>query len=409
MIEKSDTPRLKRSLSLTQIVLYGLGTTVGAGIYALLGEVVGKAGLFTPVSFAVALLLVSFTALTFAELVGRFPKSAGEAVYVHKGFDSRHLALVVGLLVVASGTVSSAALINGFLGYAMEFVDIPRTVMIVGLVGVIGLLVAWGIAESVNVAVFITVAEIGGLVLVVGAGWDGMETLPSRWREFVPPADMGAWTGIFAGTLLAFYAFLGFEDMVNVAEEVKDARRVLPLGIVITLVLTLVLYIAVSLSAVANVPLDELAASSAPLALVFERTSTLPSGVISAIGIFAIINGALIQIIMASRVLYGLASQGWLPAALARVHPVTHTPLLATALIVVPVLILALWFSIAPLAEMTSLIALTVFSLVNLSLLLVKRRDPHPSGVRIYPAWVPVAGFVASAGFLLQEILRRMS
>ncbi|MBT3237898.1 MAG: amino acid permease [Rhodospirillaceae bacterium] len=405
----SETPKLRRSLSLTHIVLYGLGVTIGAGIYALLGEVVGKAGLLTPVAFTLALALVSFTALSFAEMVDRFPKSAGPAIYVHKGLNSKTLGIIVGLLVVASAIVSSAALVNGFLGYVLEFVEIPRTVAIVGLVCVLGLIVAWGIDESVGAAGLITAVEIFGLILVIGSGWQGFETLPSRWREFVPTADMGAWTGIFAGTLLAFYAFLGFEDIVSVAEEATDAHRILPLGIILTLVFTLVLYVGVSLAAVTNVPLDMLSTSQAPLAMIVEHTGAMPSGVISAIGMFAIINGALIQIIMASRILYGMSSMGWVPEFLARVHPTTQTPLIATALIVGGVLVLALGFRIAPLAEMTSMIALTVFSLVNLSLISLKWREPSPEGVRTYPLWVPIAGFIASAVFLLQEVLRRLS
>ena len=143
--------------------------------------------------------------------------------------------------------------------------------------------------------------------------------------------------------------------------------------------------------------------------MIVEHTGAMPSGVISAIGMFAIINGALIQIIMASRILYGMSSMGWVPEFLARVHPTTQTPLIATALIVGGVLVLALGFRIAPLAEMTSMIALTVFSLVNLSLISLKWREPSPEGVRTYPLWVPIAGFIASAVFLLQEVLRRLS
>ena len=182
----SETPKLRRSLSLTHIVLYGLGVTIGAGIYALLGEVVGKAGLLTPVAFTLALALVSFTALSFAEMVDRFPKSAGPAIYVHKGLNSKTLGIIVGLLVVASAIVSSAALVNGFLGYVLEFVEIPRTVAIVGLVCVLGLIVAWGIDESVGAAGLIAfwgvdavepdlgVAYVDGVAVNDAGGADGV-------------------------------------------------------------------------------------------------------------------------------------------------------------------------------------------------------------------------------------------
>lgn len=394
---------LKRTLTLWQVVLYGLGTTIGAGIYALLGEVGRNAGAFSPFSFAIAALLAAFTGLSFAELAARFPRSAGEAVYVREGLRSNGLALTVGLMVVAAGTISSAAIANGFVGYLHEFVDVPGWAAIIGVLCLLGLLAAWGVRESVTAAGLITLVEIGGLLLVVWTGRDGLAQAAPQWREFIPPLDRGVWAGIFAGSILAFYAFLGFEDMVNVAEEVKDATNVVPKGIFLTILLTFLLYIAVSLTAVTVLSPGELAESKAPLALVYSRGSGNSSALISLIGLFAIINGALIQIIMASRVLYGLASQGQLPASLGRVHPVTQTPLIATLAVTFCALILALWFRIGVLAEVTSVITLVIFTVVNLALWRVKRREPNPEGIWTCPSWTPIIGMVVSAGMLLLE------
>jgi len=402
-------PTLRRRLSLVHITLYGLGTTIGAGIYALIGEVAGAAGMFAPISFLVAALLVVFTALSFAELSGRFPRAAGEAVYVRQGFGSNALALTIGLLVVLAAVVSSATIINGFVGYFQTLFDVPRAVAITALALALCGLAAWGIGESVTVAAVFTVMEIGGLLLIIWAGGDSLADLPARAVEFVPPGTALAWGGIMTGAFLAFYAFIGFEDMVNVAEEVKDAPKVLPFAIVITLVVTLLLYMAVAVVSVLTVPPGELAASGAPLALVFERgsgTSALP---ITAISVFAIVNGALIQMILASRVLYGMAGQGWIPAVLGRVHPYTRTPVIATGLVAAVILGLALWFQLGPLAKATSVVALIVFTVVNLSLWRVKRRAPAPAGLTIYPTWVPVAGAAVSAGFLLSELFRAFS
>jgi APA family basic amino acid/polyamine antiporter len=393
-------PMLRRSLSLPLITLYGLGTTIGGGIYALVGKVAGRAGLFAPLSFLVAALLAAVLALVFAELASRFPKSAGEAVYVQEGFGRPRLAATVGWMVVIVGAISSAALANGFAGYVRVFVAIPEPLAIAAVVVVMGVLAAWGIGESVTVASIATVIEIAGLLLVVWAGRHGLAAAPARWDTFVPPLEIGAWAGILAGSFLAFYAFIGFEDMVNVAEEVTDVERTLPRAIVLTLVITAVLYLAVSFTAVTSVPVDELARSEAPLAVVYERGTGEPATAISIIALFAVVNGALIQIIMATRVLYGMSSQKWLPEVFARVHPKTQTPLLATALITLAVLALALSFAIETLAETTSLVILIIAAIVCAALWRVKRRGPGPAGTLAVPHWLPAAGVAVSLFFV---------
>ena len=227
-------PGLRRTLSLPMITLYGLGTTIGGGIYVLVGTVAGRAGLYAPLSFVLAAILATFLALTFAELSSRYPKSAGEAVYVSEGLGLQSLATLVGILVVIAGIVSAAALADGFSGYFRILFAVPPWLAVIGIAAVLGLLAAWGIGQAVALAAIITVVEIGGLALVVWAGADAITTLPSRAAELLPPFSAVAWGGILSGSFLAFYAFIGFEDMVNVAEEVKDVRRTLPLAIVLT-------------------------------------------------------------------------------------------------------------------------------------------------------------------------------
>jgi amino acid transporter len=393
-------PTLKRGLSLPLITLYGLGTTIGAGIFVLVGRVVGVAGLHAPLAFLVAALLAAFTAFSFAELSARLPQSAGEAVYVQHGLGRRWLSVVVGLLVTAAGVISAATIARGAIGYIAEFVTLPGWLTIIVLVLALGVTAAWGIMESVTVAALLTLIEVGALLAVIAGGADSLAAVPDRLPELLPPVAPGAWLGIGAGAVLAFYAFIGFEDMVNVAEEVKDVTRVLPTAIVLTLVGTTGLYLALSLVAVLAVPADDLAASGAPMALLFETTTGASSAVISLISIFAVLNGALVQIIMAARVLYGLAAQGWLPPLLGRVDQRTRTPLNATGLVVVLVLVLALALPLTTLAEVTAFCVLIVFALVNLALLRIKRREPLPLGIRAVPLWVPAAGFAVSALFV---------
>jgi len=399
---------LRRSLSLPHIVLYGLGTTVGAGIYLLLGEVAGMSGRAAPTAFLVSSLLAAFTALSFGELVSRFPQSAGSAAYVREGFGRRHLATIVGLMVATAGCISAAAMANGFAGYLAEFIDVPKSICITIFVVLLVAVAVWGIAESVTLAGVITVIEVGGLVVIIWVARESLEQVPGRWSELFPILEPGAWRGIAAASLFTFYAYLGFEDMVTVAEEVKDVRRTLPLAIGITLGVTTLLYIMLAVICVLAVPPEELSRSSAPLAFVYEQaTGSAPTG-IAIVGILAVVNGALIQVIMASRVLYGLATHEHLPTWLAQVQHRTGTPHYATVAAGTLMLVLALWFPLGPLAEGTSVVTLIVFVTVNLALWRVKGRAETRAAAFTVPRWVPVIGACTTGGLLLVRLTEAM-
>ncbi len=399
--------KLKRSLSIAHLVLYGLGVTIGAGIYVLIGATAGRAGLYAPTSFILAALVMAFTASSFAELSGRYPVSAGEAAYIREGLRSNLLALVVGLLVVSAGVVSAATISIGSTGYIRQFFDLPVSVLILIVVLLMGFVSAWGILESITVASIFTLIEVGGLLAIIFAGLGGDSSvalqLPSVFPSFT---DLNIWIGIASAGLLAFFAFIGFEDLVNVAEEAKNPKKAMPWAIFLTLVISTLVYFLVVSIAVLTVPLESLTKSEAPLGLVFRETTGFSPIVITAIAIIATLNGVIVQMIMASRVLYGLANQGNLPEWLAYVNPVTRTPLLATGIVVGIILILALVFPLTGLAEMTSRITLSVFTLVNLALLRIKLRgEPAPDGVFIVPSWVPVIGILFCLVFLSFDLL----
>jgi len=398
-----EAPALRRTLTLPLLALYGLGTTVGAGIYVLVGEVAATAGSLAPLSFLVAALLAAATAFSFGELCARYPKSAGEAVYVNAAFKRAWLAALVGLMVVSVGTISSAAIANGFAGYARQFVDLPPWALIVGVLILLTAIAIWGITESVTLAAVVTVLEIGGLLIIVAVGANAAAKAPLPAFSL---CESGLGVGVLAGAVLAFYAFLGFEDMINVAEETRDPARTMPRAIVLTLVITTVLYIVVAGIAVLVVPIAELAVAEAPLAAVYEHATGRFPAAIGVIGTVAVINGALVQIIMASRVLYGLAQAGWLPQWLATLHPRTRTPLFATLLVGSAVTILAVTLPLVRLAEATSVITLCIFALVNAALWRIKARGPAPEGLWTVPLWVPVVGFFSSLAFVLFNIWR---
>ncbi len=397
---------LQRRLTLPLLTLYGLGVTVGAGIYVLVGATAAKAGFYAPVSFLLAAIVVAFTGFTYSELSTRFPVSAGEAAYVRNGFDSKFLALVVGIMVAASGMVSSAAISIGATAYMGNLIPLSPTILTVLIITALGAAAAWGILESVMVAAVFTLIEIGGLGFVVVYGHMLKPDLLGEIGRLIPPMETGAWAGIVSASLLAFFAFVGFEDIANVAEEVKNPRKNMPRAIILTLVIATSIYLAVVSVVILVVPMDRLSVSAAPLALIFENAGDSTKGIFNIIATLATINGVLIQMIMSSRVLYGLASQGNLPKKLTYIHPVTHTPLVATALVVAIILVLALFLPIARLAETTSQIVLLVFMLINLALIRLKITKKQTDGdIFQVPLWVPILGFLSCLALFLTGLI----
>ena len=251
-----------------------------------------------------------------------------------------------------------------------------------------------------------TLIEVGGLVVVILAGIVFLPGLFSRLPEMMPPLQTPGTVGsILSTTLLAVFAFIGFESLANVAEEVEDPAHTIPWAIFLTLVLSTLLYMLVVWIALLAVPVPELIHSSAPLALVFERLTGLSPRFMSAIAIVATLNGIVIQVILASRVLYGLSRQGQLPAVFSEVNPKTRTPLFATTITAVLVLLFALFIPLHDLADLTARLTLLVFAVVNLSLVRIKLRgDPPPEGAFVAPTWMPWAGCATCIALLIAEL-----
>lgn len=407
----TSQPGLKRALSLRQATLYGLGVTIGAGIYVMVGAASQRAGMHAPLSFLLAAGLMGCTAGSFAELAGRLPVAAGEAAYVRHAFASEWLATGIGLLVIGIAIVSAAAISVGSAGYIGVFVPLPDAVLAGGVVLLMGAIAAGRISEAVNAAGAMTLIEIGGLLVLIAAAIFGSNgsgaALVTRLPE-IAPASPTALIGIIAAIPLAVFAFIGFEGLANIAEEVRDPRRTLPRAIFLTLILSTLLYLAVLWVSLTTVPQAELAQSKAPLSLVFERLTGVSPLTMSAVAIIATLNGIIVQIIMASRVIYGLAAQGGLPAAMAQINRVTQTPLLATALTTAIVLLLAVSLPLQRLADITAHMTLIVFALVNLSLVRIKARDPGSADGFTVPNWVPWAGFVSCIALTLADLGRML-
>jgi basic amino acid/polyamine antiporter, APA family len=312
----SPAPALRRVLGTPLLVFYGLGVIIGAGIYVLVGSVIGEAGGAAPWSFVLAGLLAGLTALSYAELAVRYPEAAGAAAYVKEAFGSDRVSQLTGLAVAAVVILSTASIARGSAGYLQVFIQWPDALIAGAVVLLFTAIACVRVRESVGLAAAMTLIEIGGLLLVLAAGWPSLDLLSQRAGELVPSPDPAAWAGIAAGAFLAFFAFIGFENLANMAEEARAPERSLPRAILLSLALATLLYAAVTAVTVLAVPLGELMASSAPLLLVARNAPWFSADIFALIALVAVANGVLIELVMLGRLLYGMARRGWLRAGL---------------------------------------------------------------------------------------------
>lgn len=398
---------LRRSLSLWHALLYGLGITIGAGIYVLIGPMAAAAAYSAPFAILFAALLMGLSAASFAELATRMPVAAGEAAYVAEGLRVRSLGTAIGLLVAAINITTSATISIGSAEYIRVFIGAPELLVIAVVVVAMGAIAAWGIVESITFAGIMTVVEVGGLLFIAAVGFAYEPATADSISKIVPALTSPAiWVGIVSAGMLAVFAFIGFEGIVNLAEEMRDPRRDLPRAILLTLAITTVLYIAVMWVSLAALGPDTLGSTKAPLAGVFEKLTGWPPTVMAAIAIVATLNGIIASIILAARICYGMAKRGDIPEIFARLSPRTRTPLIGTTLITGIVLVLALAVPLEGLADISSQMTLVMFGTVNLALVAIKWRETSPpAGIFVTPMAVPVAGFIATLAFLAADIV----
>ncbi len=395
-------PTLQRSISLWQMTLYGAGGMLGAGIYGLIGQVAAEMGSAIWLAFALSLVAAGLTGLSYASLGSRYPRAGGAAYITQHAYRRSLLTHMVGLTVACSGLTSVAAgarVVGENLQALAVLEGLPTGTLAFIYLAIVGAIVYRGIRESMWANVAMTLMEAGGLLLVIAVSlrfWGSANLM-----EFPvgPETESGLPLVLLAqGIVLTFYAFIGFEDSLNVAEELKNPRRNLPLGLVGALVLTVVIYMSVAISAVSVVPWQELAEANAPLAAVVERAAPwFPAWVFIVITVFAVANTGLINYITTSRLLFGMARDGHLPPVLARVHPVRRTPHVAIALIFALIVILILSGDISELASATVLLLLLVFLVVNSALVVLKMRPDEPPGGFELPIGVPALGAVVCA------------
>jgi amino acid transporter len=389
-----DQPTLHRTIGPVQMALYGLGSMLGAGIYGLIGKAAGIAGNAVWLAFLVALVAALLTALSYASLGSRYPRAAGAAFVTERAYGFPLLSFMVGLALVCSGLTSIATQSQVFaanIAALFGIETIPVSWLALGFLLILTGIVFRGIRESMWVNVLCTLVEAGGLVLVVAVGasyWGSVDYLET-------PVGLGdpATLLIMQGAVLAFFAFIGFEDMYNVAEEVRHPERNLPLGLILAMATAALLYVAVAFTAVSVVPWEELAEAPGPITEVVGRAAPSISPVVfTAITLFAVANTALVNYVTASRLIYGMARQGLLPATLGNVHAGRRTPHYAIATLFLVLAPLALIGTITELAAATVLLLLLVFMVVNGALFILKGRGGETPGRFEIPRFVPALG-----------------
>ena len=398
---EEDT-RLLRAIGPKVLTVFIIGDILGAGIYALVGEVGAEVGGAIWTSFLAAFVLALFTAFAYAELVSKYPRAAGAALYTHRAFKAPFFTFIVAFAVMSSGIASASTLARAFAGdYLGEFVDLPLVLAAIGLILILAAINLRGISESVGVNVVLTAIEVIGLILIVAIGVAALgEGSGDFSRNFDFKEGESVFLAIVGGTALSFYAMIGFEDSVNVAEETKDPSRAFPRALFAGIAVAGVLYLLVTLTASFVVPTDRLAGSDAALLEVVEVGPLgISTELFSFIALMAVSNSALINMIMASRIVYGMADQGIVSGVFGRVLPGRRTPFVAIAFTTVVAVILVSTGDLQSLADTTVLLLLSVFTIVNVSVLVLRREEVEHEHFRA-PAVFPVLGAIVSIGLI---------
>ena len=400
----ADEGKLKRKITGPLLFMFILGDVLGAGIYALMGVLSEDVGGMLWAPLLAALLLALLTAGSYAELVTKYPKAGGAAVFAERAYRQPVVSFLVGFSMLAAGVTSAAGLALAFAGdYLATFVDVPAIPAAIGFLALVACLNARGISESVKSNVVMTVIELTGLLIVIIAvsimvgGGRGDASRAIQLPDGATPA-----MAILAGAIVAYYSFVGFETSANVAEEIRNPSKVYPAALFGALITAGVLYALVGIASATALPSSELSESSGPLLAVVAASGVgVPDWLFSAIALVAVANGALLTMIMSSRLAYGMAEHGLLPGVLSHVLPQRRTPWVAIVATTVVAMLLTLVGDLSTLAETVVLLLLIVFISTNVAVLVLRRDTVEHPHFRVWTA-VPVLG-VASCILLLSQ------
>lgn len=399
-----DDTKLARKITGPLLFVFILGDVLGAGIYALMGVLAGEVGGALWVPLLAALVLALLTAGSYAELVTKYPRAGGAAVFARRAYGSPIVSFLVGFCMLAAGVVSAAGLALAFSGeYLATFIDVPQIPAAMVFLALVACLNARGISESLKSNLVLTAIELSGLVIIVasvGLMLGGGAGDVSRVTEF--PEGANPFFASLGAAIIAYYSFVGFETSANVIEEVKRPSKVYPAALFGALFTAGAVYVLVGLASSIALPASKLEESTGPLLAVFSATGVvIPEWVFSLIALVAVANGALLTMIMASRLAFGMAEDGLLPPALGRVLPNRRTPWVAIIVTTVIAMLLTLIGDLATLAETVVLLLLFVFLSTNIAVLVLRRDTVEHEHFRVWSA-VPVLGALSCVLLMTQ-------
>ena len=395
---------LRRHMGLFSTTMYGVGIILGAGIYVLVGSAAATAGNSIWLSFILGMAVSALSGLSYAELASMYPRAAAEYVFVKNAFRNNFLASTIGWLTIFVSIIAAATVALGFGGYMTEFVHIPIIVSAALLIVGLSIINFLGIRESSTLNIVFTLVEVAGLGVIIYLGFFSEHLQHINYLEM--PYGI---QGVFSGFVLIFFAFIGFEDIVNISEETKNPRRIIPKAIFFSVLLTGIIYILVSLASIQIMPWNDLGQSVAPLADVAGKILGVNGMVLlSAIALFATTNTVLIILLSGSRMIYGLSSHGSLHNVFSKIHLRTKTPWVAILTIMVASILFVMLGNIVTVANMTVFLLVIVYSMVNLSVIVLRLREPNverpfkvPFSIRNYPI-LPIMG-LGSTLFMLTQ------
>jgi len=353
--------------------MYGVGLILGAGIYVLIGEAVGIAGDSVWIAFVLGSIVALFAGFSYAELSSIFPKAAAEYIFIKNAFKNNFFAFLIGWLTAITSIITAATVALGFGGYFAEFVDIPIIISAMGLLVILSIVNFVGIRESSWTNTIFTIIEASGLILIILIGFTISNPEPVNYLE-----SPSGFTGIAIALVLIFFAFIGFEDMANIAEEVRKPKKTIPRAIILSVLISGIIYILVSLSVVRVVNWEELATSAAPIALVAERGLGSEAHILlSSIALFAITNTVLITLVAGSRMFYGMAREKVFPSILGKIHFRTKTPWMAVIVILIISMAFTLIGDIVIVANITVFAIVITFAAINLAVIVLRYTEPN--------------------------------
>ncbi|MHB1868472.1 MAG: APC family permease [Nitrososphaerales archaeon] len=391
-------PTLKREAGLFQVITYGIGNIVGAGIYVLVGDASGLAGNLVWFAFLVGAAVALFTGLSYAELASMYPKAASEYIYLGRAYGNRLLSFMTQWVMLITEIVAASAVSLGFAGYFTSIVGVPLLPVALALLVILSVIAISGVKQSLRLNTVLSLVAVGGLIVVIAAG---VGKFGSVSYTFSPTG----YSGIFGAVILVFFAYIGFDNMANISEDTKKPEKTIPRGLLIAVGISATLYALVGIAAVSLAPWQELSVSDAPLAYAVSLSfGPTAFDILTVAALLTTLNTVLVLLIVSSRIIYGMAREGALPKFMGKINSRTQTPIVSSIMVLLVAFIFLPLGQVGVIAKVTSFGSLITFALVNLALLHLRRVAPtisRPFKAPISLGWMSITALLGLISCLM--------